>query len=154
MIVDDYCELVITRRNGDKYTVLYDKQDRALLLEHKWTVLVREHTCYVRRNSDNALLHRLLVGVEGMEVDHLNRNGLDNRRSNLRVATHAQNQQNAAAPGTSEFKGVQWDPSRQRWRVRIRGVRKGSFVSEIDAAKAYDAAAREMYGDFAYLNFP
>jgi hypothetical protein len=96
-----------------------------------------------------------------MEVDHVNGDGLDNRRSNLRVCTHAENARNQSSRtrmSTSRFRGVVWAKDRRKWRAMIgdngRTVHLGNFTDEIEAAQAYDRAAREMYGAFARLNFP
>jgi hypothetical protein len=92
----------------------------------------------------------------GIEVDHRNHNGLDNRRSNLRLATGHQNQGNRRPQGGSpRFKGVYL--SRSKWVAQIRfgGSKRylGRFTVEEDAARAYDAAARLIFGEFACTNF-
>lgn len=102
-------------------------------------------------------MHRLLVQGDGF-VDHINGNGLDNRRDNLRLATSSQNGINRrkALGTTSRYKGVTWSKKDQRWCAQIKRNGKnrflGSFRSEEEAAKAYDAAARELFGEFAKLN--
>ena len=108
------------------------------------------------------LMHHAIVGAPGpgMDWDHIDRNGLNNRRSNLRLATRSQN--NAIRPGhkdgTSRYKGVHWQKNRGKWQASIRvddrRTHLGTFTDEADAAKAYDAAAQEAWGEFAYLNFP
>jgi len=96
----------------------------------------------------------------GMIVDHINRNGLDNRRCNLRIGTIAQNAMNKRGQrnASSRFKGVTWSHHVSKWVASINegGKRRhlGCFVSEIEAALAYDAAARILHGDWACLNFP
>ena len=85
--------------------------------------------------------------------------GLDNRRCNLRVCTRSQNNMNERPRGgTSEFKGVSWDNAISKWRPRIKHNGKqcylGIFTDEIDAALAYDEAARIYFGPFARANFP
>lgn len=104
-------------------------------------------------------LHRLILGLgEGQEADHINRDTLDNRRSNLRVATRTQNIWNRSSGEgfASPFKGVSRRKS-GKWvaRITINGKRVslGYFWSEEEAAKAYDRAALENFGEFAYLNF-
>lgn len=107
-------------------------------------------------------IHRLIMGLDGPHVDHENRNKLDCRRSNLRVATVAQNGQNARHDNrrgkTSAFKGVSWSTNCKRWTAYIcangRHRRLGSYDVERDAALAYDQAARVLHGEFAVLNFP
>lgn len=94
-------------------------------------------------------LHRELLGIthwDGLEGDHVNRNRLDCRRSNLRVVTHAQNMQNSPAhPGSSStYRGVSWEAIRRKWlaRVRVSGklILVGRFDDELDAANAVQAA--------------
>jgi hypothetical protein len=94
-----------------------------------------------------------------MVVDHIDHDGLNDRRSNLRICTQRQNLYNSRPKGrSSRFKGVCWDKARQRWVVYIRyGGRNrfiGQFADEIEAAKAYDRAAASLFGEYAYLNFP
>lgn len=107
-------------------------------------------------------LHRWLADAGASEdVDHVNGNGLDNRRENLRMATQAQNSRNARkrSPGTSRYKGVNKDatsspPWRARIRVNYRLICLGRFSTEEEAARAYDEAARRHFGEFACVNFP
>lgn len=107
-------------------------------------------------------MHRIIISVpNGLEIDHRNHNGLDNRKSNLRVCTHAENlqnqQQQKPRQGTSKFKGVNWHNARNKWRAYIKSndkfIHLGVFDNEIDAAKAYDKKAKELFGEYAYLNF-
>lgn len=106
------------------------------------------------------LLHRVLMdAAPGEMIDHEDRDGLNNRRHNLRSATRVQNAQNKIKrQGASQFKGVCFEKSSGKWRVRITagGCRKslGRHTSELDAAIAYDAAAKIFFGEFARLNFP
>ena len=106
-------------------------------------------------------MHRVILGApRGLMVDHKNGNGLDNRRENLRIATGSQNNANAPkrANCSSRFKGVSWFKNLQRWnaKIKINGRLKhlGYFTDEREAARAYDAAALEHFGEFARLNFP
>lgn len=111
------------------------------------------------------MMHRQILGISGCEEgDHINGNGLDNRRANLRRCTRQQNSWNKPARRlvtrrpTSRYKGVSWDKARCKWRAELRtdGVIQlhKRFDSEIEAARAYDAAARFHFGEFAFLNFP
>ncbi len=103
-------------------------------------------------------MHREILDVpKGLQVDHRNGDGLDNRRQNLRLATHGQNVSNS--PGrperrASRFKGV--FPSGPNWRVQIvaqgKRYRLGSFCNADLAAAVYDHAALALHGEFAYLN--
>jgi hypothetical protein len=93
-------------------------------------------------------MHSVVAGTpDGMTTDHINGDGLDNRRCNLRVCTWSQNRRNQTRKMegcTSRFRGVSWDPPNGKWRAAIRvdggRIALGRFVSEYDAAGAYDAA--------------
>lgn len=104
-------------------------------------------------------MHAQIMGTpKGMETDHENGNGLDNRRSNLRIATRVQNSQNQGMrPGNcTGMKGVTFDKSRGKWLAQIRvGGRNrslGRFDDRDAAAAAYDAASREHHGSFGRTN--
>ena len=107
-------------------------------------------------------MHREIIEVhKKMVVDHINNDGMDNRRANLRRATHSQNMCNRkkrSGAHTSRHKGVYWDKEKRKWIAHIgfmgRNMHLGCFYSEIEAAKARDRAAKKYHGEFAYLNFP
>lgn len=103
-------------------------------------------------------MHTLLTGW--LRVDHVDHDGLNNQRANLRPATPGQNNANRRPRiyGSSPFKGVYWYKAGHVWRARFRGDGKeyhlGQFATEEEAARAYDAVARATWGEYAYLNFP
>lgn len=107
-------------------------------------------------------MHREIMGAPaGMLVDHRDRDTLDNRRENLRLATHSQNQFNKGKTSrktTSRFIGVFFEKYSGRWvaRTAVEGKRiwLGRFDNETEAARVYDEAARKYHGEFAHLNFP
>lgn len=108
---------------------------------------------------DTEFLHAFLMNAAG--VDHIDGNPLNNQRSNLRLATAGQNAQNAGKrkdARTSLFKGVHFRTRSQRWTAQIQAERSkrhiGYYDTEIEAARAYDDAARLLFGEFARLNFP
>jgi len=109
--------------------------------------------------SRTIYLHRAVLNPpDGMDVDHIDGNGLNNRRANLRICHRAQNVQNQKKTrGSSLFKGVSWHAAAGKWMacVNANGRRfyLGIFENEIDAARAYDAAAITLFGEFARPNF-
>lgn len=106
-------------------------------------------------------LHRFILDApDGLEVDHKNRDGLDCRRDNLRLATSSQNRANRAKLKLgNRYRGV-WRLSRDtsRWTGQVqhkwKRIHLGIFATEEEAARAYDKKALELFGEFAQLNFP
>ncbi len=145
--------------------VLYDEVDASLVLGKKWAVSVSSNTAYIQRCIYEGgkyvgyeSLHRLVARCPvGMVVDHVNGNGLDNRRENLRVCSHEQNLRNRKIHknNRSGFKGVYYDPgcTQRPWRAEIKSngkrVRLGFFADPQDAHKAYLEAAARLHGEFA-----
>lgn len=147
---------------------LVDSADFEWLGQYKWSARLgaRKGKFYAQRNimlgnrqQRTVQMHRVILGVDdpSVEVDHINGDGLVNTRENLRVATHSQNQQNQGPSrvNKSGFKGV-WQRG-NRWYAQIRANHKthhlGGFSTPEEAARAYDKAARELHGEFAFLNF-
>lgn len=105
-------------------------------------------------------MHRLILGITDpkIQVDHKDGNGLNNQRSNLRIATHAENMFNRSSSknSTSSYLGVSWNTANRRWLAAIKrnGITThlGSFKDEKLAALAYNKASLEMTGEFARLN--
>lgn len=105
-------------------------------------------------------MHRMILSApDGVPVDHINRNGLDNRRENLRLCTQSENMANRGPEKDNALglKGVSWDKVNKKWRAQIRWHGKskaiGRYNSPEEAARAYDAAARELHGEFAWTNY-
>lgn len=153
---------------GDGYEALIDDCDALLVAGFNWVPLVtrsRSKTVYVHawQGRQHFYMHRLIVGAAPDErVDHDNRDGLDNQRRNLRIATPSQNGANRVADRrklgkTSRYKGVFWDKARGRWAaaIHVNGKTRalGRFDSEEVAAAAYDRAAVDAWGRFALTNF-
>jgi len=106
-------------------------------------------------------MHREVIHPpDHLFVDHINHNGLDNRKANLRPATCAQNNYNSRhfrKSKSSKYRGVNWNKQRKKWFALINYNKKekfiGAFKDEKQAAKAYDKAAKKYHGEFASLNF-
>jgi hypothetical protein len=142
---------------------IVDAEDYDRLNQDKWYAGKCKNTYYAGRveGGKTIKMHReIMHAPKGVLVDHINHNGLDNRKRNLRLCTHAQNcyNQQASATGTSKYKGVSWHKSNSKWSARIRCDRKfynlGEFDNQMEAAMAYDDKAVELFGEFACLNFP
>ena len=140
-----------------------DADDYRFVRNHLWQAHITHSGVYAAsrpysKRASQVLMHRVITAARGGDVDHINHDPIDNRRSNLRVVTHQQNLCNAVkhARGWSVFKGVTWNARRNKWYASIQsnGERRhlGVFVNERDAAMAYDRAAREMNGEFAHTN--
>lgn len=131
-----------------------DVSDLPLVQDLAWSLT---STGYARARcaGRNVKLHFLLMPPrDGYEIDHVNRDKLDNRRSNLRYATHRQNIANSLRPPTkSGYRGVyrRWDG---KWWASAGRQYAGCFATALEAALAYDSLARALFGDFAVLNFP
>lgn len=144
--------------------VLVDDEDFEKLSSRTWCIRKTGNKFYAEtkeRRVITILMHRFLMGVDSRSVyiDHKDGNGLNNQKGNLRTATHSDNLCNRGAirNSLSKYKGVSWVSSRKKWRASIQKdkVNKslGYFSSDIDAAIAYDKAAKEIHGEFAFLNF-
>ena len=136
---------------------LVDWDDAIWLQGEKWcAVKPRKSTSfYARTNSRPLLMHRRLISVPiGMDIDHKNRNGLDNRRCNLRPATRGQNNVNSGLPrnNTSGIRGVVWDKARGKWAARIKHngehINLGRFDTLAEASQARNEVGVRLYGEF------
>ena len=104
------------------------------------------------------MMHRVITSCpDGREPDHIDGDGLNNTRGNLRVSTHAENMRNQPSH-TARHKGIDFHKASNKWRTRIRVgnnlIVVGYFKIEEEAARAYDEAALKYHGEFARLNFP
>lgn len=156
----------------DKYAII-DAEDYEKVSRHHWHAEKNSGSyrakAAIKKNGrwTNILMHRLIMDApNGTIVDHINHDTLDNRKSNLRLCTPAQSQMNRRSfkNSTSKYKGVckykstSW-PKCEKWLAQIRlyseGVKKiciGYFDTEEEAALAYNAKAKELFGEYAYLN--
>jgi hypothetical protein len=134
---------------------LIDKADEPQVSQHKWIFASRGYA-FTRIDGVVMMMHRFIMDASAdAEVDHIDGDGLNNQRYNLRVCSRAENAKNRhTSTGRSRFKGVWRDRSSWRATIWSDGKRShlGSFVSERKAARAYDKAARELHGEFACTN--
>jgi len=139
---------------------MVDDEDFEWLTQWKWCAHNTNGYWYAKSGAKPSIrMHQLLLDPPlGYQCDHINNDGLDNRRVNLRLCTSSQNQQNRKpqSGGTSKFKGVHWYKNYKRWMAGIQinqeRIFLGYFHSEIDAAQAYDKAALKYFGGFARTN--
>lgn len=156
---------------------IIDAADAEHVLQYKWHAWRKKpgHSWYALHNFRDSsgkkrpiLLHRYLLNPpDGIVIDHRNGDGLDCRRQNMRLAPGAGNQRNCAKKGKiNPYKGVSYNAERsdrtnartKPWLAKIcydyRTINLGRYLTAEEAARAYDSAARELFGEFARLNFP
>jgi len=172
---EDVSYLIEEKHNGRKSRAIQltqgkfaivDSGDCDWLSKFNWHAHERGRTWYARRaaSSRTVFMHRAVLEHHGFdlssgEVDHINGDGLDNRKSNLQIVSHAENIRKSRVQknNKSGFRGVSWHKGDRRWQafVEVDNIRKylGSFKNKIDAALAYDQAAKIYFGKFANLNF-
>ena len=155
------CEKVTYTRDGDTVigtmlngkSFLIDVADFEKVSQYNWGISGPGY-CSAFIDGKQVLMHRFLMGDEGEVIDHINGDKLDNRRSNLRRATARQNTHNSRKPSnnTSGVKGV-WKTRNNKYCAEVAGKKIGYFNTAEEAARKYDEKARELFGEFARLNF-
>lgn len=150
------------------YYAIVDDEDYEYLNGFSWSAVKKSKnknsnfdTTYAKGSSGisrDKSMHKMITGFD--QTDHINGIGLDNRRENLRPATTSQNTANSRKPAgkyTSSYKGISWHSNEGKWRacVTVNGkkISLGYFTDEIEAAKAYDRAAIQHFGEYAKTNF-
>jgi HNH endonuclease len=157
---------ILYNQNGDcifkinEFDILIDEELYYDIIQYKWHVNIHGYII-ANINKKDIRLHRYIMNYSGDDfIDHINGNRLDNRKSNLRIATPQQNSRNTSSRknSTSQYIGVNFDKSRNKFLARINidntSINLGRFDNEIDAAKSRDIASKEHFGEFARLNFP
>ncbi|SRR6266404_5948287 len=151
--------ITLERKNGDLYECVIDSTDYPLVQHYRWHVIVNRYGGRYAATSTGTdmFIHQLLLGIK--DADHRDRDGLNNRRSNLRPATRQQQQANHKkhADGvTSKFRGVSLFKESMKFRAAItvneKSIHLGLFEDEVEAARAYNKAATQYFGEFASLN--
>jgi len=155
-------ELSKQGKNKGKYVALVDDDDFEELNKYNWSIVPKNGGVYAGRidvDRKKVAMHRQIMNPPKHKVvDHKNHNTLDNQKLNLRIASRTQNQCNRIRRKlySSQFKGVTWSERRKEWIVQVhwegKRIYNGYFKDEIEAAKAYDNKAKELFGEFATLN--
>jgi hypothetical protein len=145
---------------------LIDPADAIIVGSYTWRMESSGKTLYAvcypdpSNYTSRVWMHRLIIGAKrGEIVDHVDGNGLNNVRGNLRICTHSQNARNKdKTRGRSRFKGVSWNNERNKWKAKItvsgRDKFLGYFDDEVEAACKYDSAAKEYFEGFERPNHP
>lgn len=155
---------IIYTKKGQE--IIVDDENYEKLNKYTWYVIKGGSTYYAARNGpmvkgkhSTIRAHRSIMGAkQGECVDHINHNGLDNRKENLRICTNAENQHNSklSKANTSGYKGVSWNERGQKFQAQIRvnckAIALGYHELPEDAARAYDRAAIKHFGEFAQTN--
>lgn len=160
-VTGDVAEIVLVdNANRPRGVAVIDAEDAPVASEYRWCMNSKEHTSYVvghrlgESRGTRILLHRLLMSPPGlMEIDHVNGDGLDNRRVNLRVVTARENRQNQPIrrDNTSGFRGVYFSKSLGKWIAHLRDDRRNHRVGAFDT-KAEAAQAAEKERDCRFSN--
>lgn len=141
--------------------VLVDTEDIPILSRFTWSVRKNRKTFYSVTNvriggkQTSVSMHRLILGLPSSEIDHINRNGLDNRKSNLRFCTKAENQRNRVRVNKFGYRGVYWHSGRFACQIQLDGkrVHRYGFATAELAAREYDKLSKELHGEFGIRNF-
>lgn len=152
------------------YEAMVDDEDYDRVMKYKWTASISAKTVYALHHFNSKAtgrgaigLHRFIMNASNyLTVDHIDFNGLNCQKNNLRLATRTQQVANRRAFNQSGYKGVyrykRKDKTNNRWQamIRIDGYLQhiGMYLTAEDAAKAYDNVAKKAFGEFAFLNFP
>ena len=147
-------------KNYGKYFAMVDDEDYEYLMQWNWQVHISNRAQYAKRLDGNKviMMYREILKCNSttLIVDHINHNGLDNRKENLRTATRSENAKNRKGSGKSKYLGVSWHWRIKRWfagcHVNKKRIHLGSYKTEEEAALAYNEAAKIYHGEFANLN--
>lgn len=155
-------EIIIDSPKYGLHIILIDDEDYEKIYEYQWHVKKRDNIFYAystiwdKKNKKfiSIIMHRLIFGLTDskIQIDHINHNGLDNRKENLRICSNQQNQYNQRPQRNtiSKYKGV--SKNGKYFSASIKTKLIGYFDKEEDAARAYNIKAKELFGEFAYLN--
>lgn len=147
-IKENHAEVILTKGK----VAIIDIEDVGNVQKYQWNY----SSGYALTNMPNGkrvYLHRYLLNPPtDMVVDHINRDKLDNRRNNIRICKPSDNNYNKDFKNTSGFRGVTWNKRKRKWAAQTSGYGLGYFTNKIEAARAYNKKALEIYGEYARLN--
>jgi len=154
IVEGDIAKIPIGINAKDGYAIV-DKQ-YAYLADYKWYLSAHKYAV-TKIGSKHIRMHRMIMEpADNMKIDHINLNSMDNRVANLRQCSHAENMRNVAMRSHNKtgYKGVQIHHNKFRAVIRFnnKNVHIGLYPTALEAAKAYDAKAAELHGEFARLN--
>lgn len=151
---EDFISMKAT--NGTEFII--SKEDYEFVCCHKWAISGNYLQSCI--GGKRVWLHRMLLDApKGFDVDHVDMNGLNNKRTNLRLCSRSENMRNSKSRlGTSKYKGVCWDVQANKWMAYINTApykrrHLGLYASELLAASAYNEAALKYHGEYARLNY-
>lgn len=148
-------QIPLNNKRGEILYALVDDSDYTELSRHKWHLLAGR---YAGRTGHVYMHRQILSAPTDASVDHIDGNGLNNTRSNLRLVSQSQNNMNAKPrqKSTSRYKGVYWNDHHQKWSAHIQVDGKktyiGRYATQREAALAYNEAAKRHFGEYARLN--
>lgn len=142
------------------YVALVDDDFFDVLSRYKWYYVDGKAGTHIDGNRNHTYMHQLIMATANTHliVDHIDRNGLNNQRSNLRLCNTSQNIANSGprTNNTSGFKGVYFCNQTRKWRAEIKYLGKkkclGRYATKVEAALAYNVGAKQYFGEFAYQN--
>lgn len=147
----------------EEHTVLVDEEDFCFLSRYTWHIKPDKNTFYAFTNvhiggrTTSISMHRMITGFKKSGVDHRNRNGLDNRKENLRFATNRQNSCNRIRANRHGYRGVYRPTGSRGWGCQIqtehKRIHRYGFKTPEDAAREYDKLSKEHHGEFGIRNF-
>lgn len=145
---ENHIEIEIISK-GKKYICLIDKEDYSKVKDYRWSLTWNGYAT-TKKQKSNLWMHRIVMQYEGKnDIDHINHNKLDNRKSNLRIATRSQNNMNRL-----KTKGYYYDKENEKWRAYIekdgRRIYLGRFETEEEALKSRKEAERKIFKDFSF----
>lgn len=154
IIKDNIAEIILCNKKCNEVArAIVNIEDLEIVSKFTWHADKSRNTFYAKTNIfiskgkyQLTRMHHLIFGfpLNGLKIDHIDNNGLNNQRNNIRLVTHRQNQQNRISLNSSKYPGVSWDKAKKKWRSRITIDCKekwlGYFTSEIDAFNAYKNA--------------